>query len=97
MTGWNRTQWVGEGQGLAAPAADDADTWDRRQWVGEGQGPVGPRTVASARADDSRPHGFDGFGVSDSGGQRWAPGIGGSEKVKETPSSAVIAEDEAVA
>jgi hypothetical protein len=74
--GWNRHQWAGDNQGTRTTIIE-AETptakWNLSQWVGEGHGEVArPSRIAGADAD-GLPHGFSGFGVSDSGGQRWAP------------------------
>jgi len=73
--GWNRYQWAGD-QGTSRTVIDVEPAtarWNLSQWVGEGQGQVSRPTAIQATGDSGRPSGFSGFGVSDSGGQQWAP------------------------
>jgi hypothetical protein len=96
--GWDRSQWVGEGQGDGpTPRAADAELgrWNYAQWVGEGQGDVQRPGLVNATGEPGTPNGFTGFGVADSGGQRWAPEIGGAERRVEEPAEEEA--DEAVA
>lgn len=74
--GWNRYQWAGERENVAR-ALHEPDLavarWSYPQWVGEGRGSVTHPARIDALGDSNRPSGFSGLGVSDSGGQRWAP------------------------
>ena len=73
--GWNRHQWAGENQATRATVIE-AETptakWNLSQWAGEGHGEVTRPSRIVAADTDGLPSGFSGFGVSDSGGQRWA-------------------------
>jgi hypothetical protein len=93
--GWNRHQWAGDNQGTRTTIIE-AETptakWNLTQWVGEGQGEVArPSRIFGADAD-GLPHGFSGSGVSDSGGQRWAPA-----SAQATAEADVADDEEAVA
>ena len=93
---WDLHQWVGDQGHLAAEAASSpagqVARWDLHQWVGD-QGTGAPvARYAYEAEDDGMPHGFDGFGVSDSGGQQWAAGL--VETFATTP-VLVVADDEA--
>jgi hypothetical protein len=80
---WDRTQVVGEGQGLSDETPrSTADEWSLYQWAGDqvADGAAASRRLPAPLGADGA-HGFDGFGVSDSGGQRWAPAIGGRDEV----------------
>lgn len=74
---WDRRQWVGDGQGAISGREIEAFTavWTYRQWVGEGQGGTGREAPVAGSPTSGRPSGFSGFGVSDSGGQQWAPPV----------------------
>jgi hypothetical protein len=99
---WVRHQWVGD-QGArdveAAPAPNaQVARWDLHQWVGDqGAGEPAAGRYAFVRGDDGMPHGYDGFGVSDSGGQQWAPGVAVSELLTEALAVSEIVEEEEVA
>lgn len=69
---WDRHQWA-SGMAPATPVEMESqiEEWDLIEWVGEKPRTTGEAFVAEAELD-CRPHGFSGFGVSDSGGQRWA-------------------------
>ncbi len=99
---WSRHQWVGDqGQryGEAASAFNaPVDRWDLHQWVGDqGTGEPTAGRYEFALGDDGMPHGYDGFGVSDSGGQQWAPGVAVSEPPTETLAFPEVVEEEEVA
>ena len=75
---WDRTQWAGELPGLDTSAEPDVPQWTKFQWAGE-SAPTDGQMAYSERLASDGPHGYSGRGVADSGGQRWAPGIGGRE------------------
>ena len=92
---WDRTQVVGEGQGLLEDTPrTGGDEWSLYQWAGDQVpgGSAASRRLPARLAGDGA-HGFDGFGVTDSGGQRWAPAIGGQDEIPaEAP--VLLSEDE---
>jgi len=88
---WNRYQWTSE-SGVPSPAARDLELarWSSVQWASGA--PLAtessrPRRIESA--DDGLPHGFSGFGVADSGGQRWASLPAPAPELESQPSAAV--------
>jgi len=72
--GWDRHEWAEGAAGFSDPEPDTEPpiaAWNLIQWVGDKPGLV--RKPAEVDIEtDGLPHGFNGFGVSDSGGQRWA-------------------------
>ena len=93
---WDRQQWVGDQGHLAAdPTSSPAGKvarWGLHQWVGDQGTRVSTARYEYAPEDDGMPHGFDGFGVSDSGGQQWAAGL---VETFATAPVLVVADDEA--
>jgi len=72
--GWDRHEWASVEADLNVPTADAEPAipaWNLIQWVGDRPGVVREPAVVDVTTD-GKPHGFSGFGVSDSGGQRWA-------------------------
>jgi hypothetical protein len=67
---WDRHQWAGAPANHATDATGAKASWNLAEWVGYRRGTRA--AIASAVEPDGLPHGFSGFGVSDSGGQRWA-------------------------
>ncbi len=74
--GWTRYQWAGDQVDRPTPlhGTDETAAWAFPQWAGQdgGQGRTA-NTRIDAAGDPEVASGFSGFGVSDSGGQRWAP------------------------
>jgi hypothetical protein len=68
---WDRHQWAGAPANHATEATGAKASWNLAEWVGYRRG-IARAAIASAVEPDGLPHGFSGFGVSDSGGQRWA-------------------------
>jgi hypothetical protein len=74
LRGWDRHEWAEGATGFPDPQADAEPAiaaWNLIQWVGDRPGLVREPAVLDIETD-GLPHGFSGFGISDSGGQRWA-------------------------
>jgi hypothetical protein len=72
---WDRHQWAGAPAGQARGASEPPTydgKWSLWQWVGTFPA---EREALERRLDEPETSGgFSGFGVADSGGQRWATG-----------------------
>lgn len=69
---WDRHQWVGRGRRASAGEVDELEAWHFAQWIGDRGKAATDRHRSPVRIDTSG--GFSGFGLADSGGQRWATG-----------------------
>lgn len=79
---WDRHQWASS----AADTQDDITAWNLIQWVGNRPGAWGEPFVVEVDKDGLF-HGFSGFGVSDSGGQRWASETAPASRMIDTVES----------
>ena len=79
---WDRHQWASS----AADTQDDITDWNPIQWVGDRPGARRQPIAVEADADGLF-HGFNGFGVSDSGGQRWASESASASPMNDTAES----------
>lgn len=90
---WDRSQWAGEPRDETESA--HVEQWSLYQWAGDLV--ADERPIVVTPPVDTAPHGFDGFGASDSGGQRWAPSIGGVEEPWAADAELDAEQDEDVA
>jgi hypothetical protein len=90
---WDRHQWAGEGQRDDASAGygDELGVWHFSQWIGDTGRAATERRRIAVRIDTSG--GFSGFGLSDSGGQRWAIGYRDRSHVEARARASAIVAD----
>jgi hypothetical protein len=84
---WDRYQMVGDRGGPAPIRRYDEPEiarWNLIQMVGDRPGVI-RKSVDVEYEWDQKPHGFSGFGVSDSGGQQWASLTSGAAKASTAP------------
>lgn len=69
---WDRHQWASGGQrdDVSGGEDDGLPPWHFSQWIGDRGKAERHRTAVTVDTSG----GFSGFGLSDSGGQRWATG-----------------------
>ena len=79
---WDRHQWASG----AAETRDDVTAWNLIQWVGDRPG-AGREPIVVEVDQDGLFRGFSGFGVSDSGGQRWASESATASRLNDTAES----------
>jgi hypothetical protein len=82
---WDRHQWVGRGRrdDASAGEVDELEAWHFSQWIGHAGKAATDRHRSPVRIDTSG--GFSGFGLADSGGQRWANGYRHRSRVAQRP------------
>ena len=80
---WDRHQWASS---AADTRDDDVTAWNLIQWVGDRPG-ARREPIAVEVDKDGLFHGFGGFGVSDSGGQRWASESASASRRNDTAES----------
>ena len=77
---WDRHQWASSADDTRD---DDVTAWNLIQWVGDPPGARREPIVVEVN-EDGLFHGFSGFGVSDSGGQRWASESASASRMTDT-------------
>jgi hypothetical protein len=82
---WDRHQWVGDGRRdhVSGGLGDELEAWHFSQWIGDPGKAATDRGRSPVRIDTSG--GFSGFGIADSGGQRWANGYRHRSRVAQRP------------
>jgi len=81
---WDRCQWASGGQrdDVSGGEDDGLEPWHFSQWIGDtGRATGRHRTAVTIETSG----GFSGFGLSDSGGQRWATGYQHRSRVAARP------------